>query len=85
MAKGKDHITQSEEYQRYLENQMTSQERHAFEKRMLEDDFEGEALEGFSEFTAEEIRSDLEELKSELYQRTSSKPGFVYWRAAAAV
>ena len=83
MAKEKDHITQSEGYRRYLENQMTPRERHAFEKRMLDDDFEGEAMDGLSGFKSEDIQSDLNDLRSALHNRTKS--GFTYWRAAAAI
>jgi hypothetical protein len=71
MAKKKDHITKSDEFQRYLNNQMSAGERHAFEKKLLEADFEQEALEGMEQFSPEEIGSDLSQLQITL----SKKPG----------
>ena len=85
MAEEKDHITNSEDYQKYLENRMSPEERHAFEKRMLEDDFEAEALEGFEQLTPEEVHSDLNQLRDDLNKRTKNRSGFYYWRAAAAI
>ncbi len=85
MTSKKDHITQQEEYQRYLENKMSSKERHAFELKMLEDDFEGEALEGLSELTPDELQKDLRTLKSNLYQKTRKRSSMVYRRVAAAI
>jgi TonB family protein len=85
MAKKKDHITRSEEFQRYLDNQMSAGERHAFEKKLLEDDFEQEALEGMEQYSPEEIGSDLSQLQSELSKIARSESGFNYWRVAAAI
>lgn len=85
MAENKDHITHSEEYKRYLGNQMTPKERYAFEKRMLESEFESEALEGLSEFSDNELQSDLNELQAKLHKKTRLNTGLVYWRAAAAI
>jgi TonB family protein len=85
MAKKKDHITKSEEFQRYLNNRMSSGERHAFEKKLLEDDFEQEALEGMEQFPPEEISSDLGQLQAEISKKARSESGFKYWRVAAAI
>jgi len=85
MAEQKKQISKQEEYQRYLDNKMTPQERHAFEKRMLEDPFEAEAMEGLSDFSSKDIQSDLTELRSAVQQKSRQKKGFVYWRAAAAI
>jgi hypothetical protein len=85
MAKKKDHITKSDEFQRYLNNQMSAGERHAFEKKLLEADFEQEALEGMEQFSPEEIGSDLSQLQITLSKKARTESGFNYWRAAAAV
>jgi hypothetical protein len=73
MAKKKDHITRSEEFQRYLDNQMSAGERHAFEKKLLEDDFEQEALEGMEQYSPEEIGSDLSQLQSEPFKNSQDR------------
>jgi TonB family protein len=85
MARDKYHITKLEEYKRYLHNQMSSGERHAFEKRLLEDDFEQEAMEGIEQFSPDEIGSDLGQLRTELSKNIGSVTGFNYWRVAAAI
>jgi TonB family protein len=85
MDKKNDHITKPEEFLRYRDNQMSAGERHAFEKKLLEDDFEQEALEGMEQFATEEISSDLSQLQTELSKKSSSKSGVNYWRVAAAI
>jgi hypothetical protein len=85
MAKKKDHITKSDEFQRYLNNQMSAGERHAFEKKLLEADFEQEALEGMEQFSPEEIGSDLSQLQITLSKKARTESGFNYWRVAAAI
>lgn len=84
MAKGKNHITDSKDYQRYLDNQMTQQERHDYEKLMLEDEFENEALDGLSQLSSPELEADLDYLKDRLNSGTNGKKIFAYWRMAAA-
>ena len=85
MAKKKDHITNFKDYQRYLENQMSARERYDFEKRLLDDDFENEAFEGFSQLKAHEISSDLDDLHKNLKTRTHKRNQNAYWRIAAAI
>jgi len=86
MADRKDHITNSKDYQRYLDDQMTPKERHDFEKHLLDDDFESEALEGFSQFTSGgKLDADINRIKNKLRSRTKDRDAFVYWRIAAAI
>ncbi|MCK5369979.1 MAG: hypothetical protein KAQ62_15570, partial [Cyclobacteriaceae bacterium] len=85
MAKEKDHIINSEEYQRYLDDQMTPRERHDFENKMLEDEFENEALDGLSQLTSNEISADLKTLKNELASKKRKRNPFNYWRVAASL
>ena len=85
MAKEKDHIINSEEYQRYLDDQMTPRERHDFENKMLEDEFENEALDGLSQLTSNEISADLKTLKNELASKKRKRNPFNYWRIAASL
>jgi TonB family protein len=85
MGKKREHISSAEDYRRYLNNEMSSDERHAFEKRMLEDDFEADALEGMEMLSSGELRSDLSQIKDALDKKTKTKSGLIYWRAAAAI
>lgn len=85
MAKQKNHSINSEDYLRYLADQMTSKERHDFEKILLEDDFESEAFEGLSQLTSDEISSDLKMLKGELATKTRKRNSYTYWRIAASL
>ena len=85
MADRKDHITNSKDYQKYLDDKMTPKERHEFEKQLLNDDFESEAMEGLSQQNPAEINTDLDALKSKLHKRTKKGENHVYWRIAAAL
>ena len=85
MAKEKDHSINSEDYLRYLANQMTSKERHDFEKNLLEEEFENEAFEGLSQLTSTEISEDIKALKNELASKTGKRNSYKYWRIAASL
>ena len=85
MGKSKNHITNSEEYQRYLEGSMTSKERHDFEKHLLDDAFESDALDGFSEVDPGAIPEDLSLLSQQLKKKSEKASSFMYWRIAASV
>jgi len=85
MGKKRDHISSEEDYRRYLNNEMSGEERHAFEKRMLEEDFEAEAMEGLEHLSPQHVDSDLKHLKDALIKRTKKRSAFIYWRAAAAI
>lgn len=84
MADRKNHITNSKDYQRYLDDQMTPKERHDFEMQLLNDDFESEALEGLAQQNIAEFNEDMGSLKSRLNKRTKKKSHY-YWRIAAAL
>lgn len=85
MSDDKNHITNSLEFQRYLEGKMTPKERHEFEKRLLEDDFESDAMEGFAQFSPEVLASDMDQLQKNLDKRSGKNKSAWYWRAAAAI
>lgn len=85
MSDDKNHITSSLEFQRYLEGKMTPKERHDFEKRLLDDDFENEAMEGIAQISPGEISADMEKLRVELDSKTRTSRANIYWRAAAAI
>lgn len=54
--------------ERYLSGDMTSQERHAFEKKVLADPFLAEALEGAEQLSAAEFKQDVEALNKQLLE-----------------
>jgi len=80
-----NHNANSEEYQRYLEGSMTPKERHDFEKRLLADDFESEALEGYTEINPADISKDISFLRDKLKSETRRSSTLTYWRIAAAI
>ena len=85
MARDKHHITSAEEYQRYLDGNMSPRERHAFEKKLLDDEFEAEAMDGLSTIQPDELRQDLDALKARMHHRYQRSRTPLIWRAAAAI
>lgn len=85
MSGDRHHISSEAEYRRYLEGSMSAKERHAFEKKMLDDDFESEAMDGLSTLKPEELAEDLDSLKARLNARGGRKSVPLLWRAAAVV
>ncbi len=85
MAKEKNHIVNSKDYQRYLHGQMTSKERHNFENSLLEDGFENEAFEGLSQLKPDELSEDLNSLGDRLISKTRKRNSFLFWRIAASI
>jgi hypothetical protein len=76
------HISE-ENFQRYLKNQMTSAERHLFEREMQKHPFEMEAMEGFQNIDPEQIQKDLDVLKTKINTK-KQKYYYRYWAAAAS-
>ena len=68
------------ELQRYLSGEMSQQERHAFERKALDDPFLQDAIEGAESIAATDFKADVEKLQSMLSARKST---FVWWRVAA--
>ena len=64
-----------ERIKRYLHDQMTGQERHAFEREMQHDQFLTEAVEGYSGISAELVGNDLADLKKRNEQTTKKVIG----------
>ncbi len=85
MADDKRHTGSFEEYQRYLNGEMSPEEEHAFEKRMLGDAFEEEAFEGLSQVSSEELTTDMAELRKRLGEKTRKKQALPLWRIAASL
>jgi TonB family protein len=72
----------SDQLQRYLNGEMTDQERHAFERKALDDPFLQEALEGAESIDAKNFASDVTSLQQRLVSATTR---FIWWRVAAVV
>lgn len=83
MSKKSNHISE-EEFRRYLKDQMTPAERHAFERQMQKDPFGAEAMEGFQEISTQNYEEDIKELKSRI-SKNKPKKFLVYWIAAASL
>ncbi|SNS56845.1 TonB family C-terminal domain-containing protein [Ekhidna lutea] len=79
MSKDRNH---SEQFERYLKGQMSPDEAHAFERKLLDDPFAQEAIEGFESQGLEPL-ADLEKLRARV--TTRQKAIFPFIRVAAAV
>ncbi|MBS2210478.1 carboxypeptidase-like regulatory domain-containing protein [Carboxylicivirga mesophila] len=70
MNKRKIHTTtDADAFQRYMNNEMQPGEAHEFERRLLNDPFENEALEGLSSIGAEAAGQDISSLQSKITKR----------------
>lgn len=72
-----------EKITRYLENQMSEQERNAFEKELERNPFEKEALEGFATISSESLNTQLHVLNTTFVKQ--KKKRFSLMAAAAVV
>lgn len=75
---------QDEQIRRYLQNEMNSAERNAFERQMQKDPFLAEAVDGLSAFYSEEIFTDIQLLKAKIQKSNRSNRRYI-WYAAASV
>ena len=85
MARKHKHINNPEEFQRYIEGSMSARERYDFEKKLLDDDFEEEALEGLGTLSGDEISADLASLQHQLHNKTHKRKAWIYYRIAATI
>ncbi|MEN8249070.1 MAG: TonB family protein [Bacteroidota bacterium] len=83
MDRPEHYITLIEDYQKYLEGHMTPSDRHEFEKQLLNDDFETEALEGFELIESAYLINDISILRKRLNRKKKTKN--YYWTIAASV
>ncbi len=68
---------------RYLKDKMNRKEQHAFERQLLNDPFEADALDGLKNQDEFTIESDLEQLKKKLADNGSSRNVFFNKRTFA--
>jgi hypothetical protein len=83
--KDKNKIRNAEDLLRYSNDNLSNTERNAFERELQKDPFSGEAAEGLSSVSAEEARSDLNELGKRLISRTARPARYIIYRIAASV
>ncbi|WP_421920554.1 carboxypeptidase-like regulatory domain-containing protein [Marinifilum sp.] len=57
----------------YFANKMSGKEKHAFEKSVMQDDFENDAFDGISKLSSLEFQQDVKELKLSLESITKQK------------
>jgi hypothetical protein len=70
---------------RYRGKGMSNRERNAFERELEKDTFAGEAADGLSGMTPEEVKEDLATLQKRLKARSTGKHRLIYYRIAASV
>jgi hypothetical protein len=70
---------------RYRRNEMSGEERNAFERELQRDPFAEEAAEGLNTLSPEEARADLSELRTSLEKRINKRSRLTFFRIAASV
>ena len=89
--RSKNRKKELEDFLRYSQDQMSEEERNAFEKSLQQDPFDAEALEGLSSITTEEARADLAGFRDRIQKRTARhsqtnrNTRTMWYRIAAAV
>jgi CarboxypepD_reg-like domain len=61
------------DFKKYFSNHLQNEDKHAFEKEMMQDAFEEEAFDGLSQLSQFELGNDIAELKSNIYSRTQKR------------
>lgn len=74
--------TRKDEVLRYLNNQMESEERNAFERLIEKDPFVQEAVEGLEQFNPSDMEHDLHHLSTKFSGKSSRKLVYVFGAAA---
>ena len=92
--RSKNRKKELEDFLRYSQDQMSEEERNAFERSLQQDPFDAEALEGLSSITPEEATADIARLQDKVRRRTTKRiettrttrtTRTMWYRAAAAV
>jgi uncharacterized small protein (DUF1192 family) len=76
-----------EDFKKYFFNRQQPDEKHQFEKEMMQDAFEEEAFDGLSMLSEEELENDIQSLKNKINQRTQKRKRLIplYFRYAAGI
>ena len=89
--KSKNRKKEFEDFLRYSQDQMSEEERNAFEKSLERNPFDAEALEGLSSISPEEARVELAGLQGQIQKRVTGSSKItrdtrtMWYRVAAAV
>ena len=89
--KSKNRKKELEDFLRYSQDQMSEEERNAFEKSLERDPFDAEALEGLSSISPEEARVEMAGLQGQIQKRVTGSSKItrdtrtMWYRVAAAV
>ena len=83
MSKDRRHTDWEKKFLRYLNKEMSSEERHAFEKELERDRFAYEAAEGFDQINPDDVADDLSQLRSRM--QPWRKSPVVMWKIAAVI
>ena len=74
-SKGHNKTNSLTTFFRYLKGKMDARDENAFERKLLNDPFEADALDGFKSFDEDEIRNDLQSFKDKIQSsQTNSNP-----------
>lgn len=82
---GKQKYQLEDQIKRYLQDQMTGQERHAFEREMQHDQFLAEAVEGYSGISPDFVGTDLAYLKKRIKKRQKVNRKYIWYAAASII
>lgn len=76
-----------DDFKRYFFNRQKPDEKHQFEKEMMQDAFEEEAFDGLSMLSEEEFEKDITLLKNRIHQRAKKRNRVIplYMRYAAGI
>jgi len=74
-SKGNNKINSLATFFHYLKGKMNARDEHAFERNLLNDQFEADALDGFKNFDEDEIRHNLQAMRNKIQSsQTNSNP-----------
>ncbi len=82
MSKRSSYRSDQEDFEKYFRDDLSEQERHEMERRAVEDGFEAEAMEGWTEVPVDVAKTDLAEIRERLKPEEKS---FNWFKIAAAV
>ena len=69
MSKHKNHTRSRDQFRKYVEGKMSDRQAHAFERDLLDSEFEQEALEGYEQSDETALGEDLDKLGKQLVNR----------------
>jgi TonB family protein len=83
--KNKNRIRKLADFFRYHRDELTGQERNAFERELQKDPFADEAFDGFSLLSPQDASKDISDIQKRIKLRSVRKQRFLIYRIAASV